>query len=49
LNVFLGVESGSLYANRAEALNILVALERIDPERKDFYARRISDFNSSPS
>jgi hypothetical protein len=44
LNVFLGVESGSLYANRAEALNILVALERIDPERKDFYARRISDF-----
>jgi len=44
LNVFLGVESGTLYANRGEALNILLALERIDPERKDFYARRISDF-----
>src|SRR5215212_4444790 len=44
LNVFLGVESDSLYANRGEALNILLALERIDPERKDFYARRISDF-----
>src|SRR5215213_5137202 len=44
LNVFLGVKSDSLYANRGEALNILLALERIDPERKAFYGRRISDF-----
>src|SRR5215217_645636 len=28
LNVFLGVESSSLYASRAEAINILLALER---------------------
>lgn len=44
LNVFVGAESDALSANRAEALNILLALERADPERKDFYARRISDF-----
>lgn len=44
LNVFLGVDSEALAGNRAQALNTLLSLERIDPERKDFYARRISDF-----
>ena len=44
MSVFSGVTSEGLLGSRAEALNILISLERSDPERKDFYASRISDF-----
>lgn len=44
LNVFVGAESETLLERRAEALNTLLALERSDPEKKAFYARRISNF-----
>ncbi len=44
LGVFAGAESETLLQRRAEALNMLLALERDDPAKKDFYARRISDF-----
>ena len=45
LNVFVGATNESLVGSRAEAINILHALERSDPEKKEFYARRVSDFN----
>lgn len=44
LNVFVGAGNESLLGSRAEAINILIALERNDPEKKDFYTRRVSDF-----
>lgn len=44
LNVLCGVPDDSLYQRRADALNLLLALERTDPEKKDFYARRIACF-----
>ena len=44
LNVFVGAANENLLASRAEAINILLALERGDPEKKEFYARRVSDF-----
>jgi len=44
LNVFVGAESETLQAARVEAVDVLLALERSDAERKDFYSRRIADF-----
>ena len=44
LNIFVGAANEKLLASRAEAINILLALERSDPEKKQFYARRASDF-----
>ncbi len=44
LNVFVGAGTEDLLASRADAINILLALERGDPEKRDFYARRVSDF-----
>lgn len=44
MNVFVGVENESLSASRTEAINILHALERSDPEKREFYARRAADF-----
>ena len=44
LNVFLGAGNENLLSSRSEAINLLVALERSDPERKQFYAKRIADF-----
>ena len=40
----MGVESDSLLASRAEAIKTLNALEQSDPEKRDFYARRVADF-----
>ena len=44
LNVFVGAETDTLRASRAEAISILNALERSDPEKREFYARRAADF-----
>ena len=44
MNVFVGAENEMLLSSRAEAVNILRALERSDPEKKEFYARRAADF-----
>ena len=44
LNVFVGATPESLQGSRAEAINILHTLERGDPEKREFYARRVSDF-----
>ena len=44
LNVFTGVEGETLNERRDEALNILAALQRLDPEKSAFYARRSGDF-----
>jgi hypothetical protein len=44
LNVFVGAESETLRERRDEALNILTALQRLDPDSSGFYARRIADF-----
>ena len=44
LNVFVGAANENLIASRADAINILLALERGDPEKREFYARRVSDF-----
>jgi len=44
MNVFAGVTTESLLGRRAEAINILQTLERTDPEKKEFYARRAADF-----
>ena len=44
LNVFVGVDSETLRGRRDEAINTLVALQRLDPERSAFYASRIADF-----
>jgi hypothetical protein len=45
LNVFVSASNASIQGIRVEAINILHALERIDPEKKEFYASRVSDFN----
>lgn len=44
LNVFVGADNETLAQSRAEALKILRSLERIDSEKRSFYARRIADF-----
>jgi hypothetical protein len=44
LNVFIGAGNETLLGSRAEAIKILRSLERIDSEKKQFYARRISNF-----
>ncbi|HSE18688.1 MAG TPA: hypothetical protein VLB46_16650 [Pyrinomonadaceae bacterium] len=44
MNVFVGAGSESLLESRAAASATLFALERSDPEKRDFYARRASDF-----
>lgn len=45
LNVFVSATNASLLGSRAEAINILRALERSDPEKREFYASRVSNFN----
>jgi hypothetical protein len=44
LNVFVGAESETLRERRDDAIKILVALERLDPDKSAFYARRIAGF-----
>ena len=44
LNVLVGVPTENLLSLRADALNLLLKLERNDPQKKDFYARRVSNF-----
>lgn len=44
LNVLCGVPTENIMSLRADVLNLLLRLERNDPEKKDFYSRRISDF-----
>lgn len=44
LNVFVGVGNETLLGSRAEAIKILSALQRSDPEKAEFYGRRISAF-----
>jgi hypothetical protein len=44
LNIFVSATNASLLGSRAEAINILHALERSDPEKSDFYAKRVTDF-----
>jgi hypothetical protein len=44
LNVLCGVTSEGVLGLRADVLNHLLTLERTDPEKRDFYARRLSDF-----
>jgi hypothetical protein len=44
LNVFVGAASESLLGSRAEAINLLLALQRSDPEKSEFYDHRLSDF-----
>ncbi|HSD46774.1 MAG TPA: hypothetical protein VLB87_09120, partial [Pyrinomonadaceae bacterium] len=44
LNVFVGASNETLQGRRAEAINMLHLLERSDPERQQFYARRGADF-----
>lgn len=44
MHVFVGAGTESLLASRAEAINILHALERSDPEKGEFYARRVAGF-----
>jgi len=44
LNVLVGVPTENVLSYRADALNLLLKLERADAEKKDFYARRLSDF-----
>ena len=46
LNVLCGVADESLYQRRSDALNLLLALERSDPEKKEFYARRVACFKN---
>ena len=45
LNIFVGVTNEGLLGSRAEAINLLHALERNDPEKREVYASRVSDFN----
>ena len=45
LNIFVSATNASILGSRAEAINILHALERSDPEKREFYASRVSDFN----
>lgn len=44
LNVFVGAAPETLVDSRNQAINILRALERDDPERAEFYGRRIAAF-----
>ena len=44
LNALVGVPTENVLGLRADALNLLLKLERTDVAKKDFYARRISDF-----
>jgi len=44
LNVFVGADAETLKERRDEAVNILSALQRLDPDSSGFYARRIADF-----
>ncbi|HEY0726844.1 MAG TPA: hypothetical protein VGD38_02170 [Pyrinomonadaceae bacterium] len=44
LNVLVGVPTENVQSLRADALNLLLKLERNDPQKKDFYARRVSNF-----
>jgi hypothetical protein len=44
LNVFVGATNEGLQGSRGEAINILHTLERSDPEKREFYSHRISDF-----
>ncbi len=44
LNVFVGAAHESLLGSRAAAINLLLALERSDPEKREFYARRVEAF-----
>ena len=44
LNVFVGAGHETLLGSRAAAINLLLTLERTDPEKKEFYARRIAAF-----
>jgi hypothetical protein len=45
LNIFVSATTASLLGSRAEAINILHALERSDPEKREFYTSRVADFN----
>jgi hypothetical protein len=45
-HVFTGGSTEKLLESRNEAIQALTALERADPEKKDFYARRRADFQS---
>ena len=44
LNVFVGADAETLKERRDEAMKILTALQRLDPDSSAFYARRIADF-----
>ena len=44
LNVFVGADAETLRSRRDDAVNLLVALQRLDPETSALYARRIADF-----
>ena len=46
LHVFTGGSTEKLLGSRNEAVQLLTALERSDPEKKDFYARRRADFQA---
>lgn len=43
-SVLAGADGETLNERRNEAVNILTALQRLDPEKSAFYARRIADF-----
>lgn len=45
-HVFTGGSTDKLLESRNEAIQTLTALERADPEKKDFYARRRADFQA---
>ena len=45
-HIFTGGSSEKLLELRNEAVQLLTALERTDPDKKDFYARRRSDFQA---
>ena len=45
-HVFTGGSSEKLLELRNEAVQLLTALERADPDKKDFYARRRADFQA---
>jgi hypothetical protein len=45
-HVFIGGSTEKLLELRNEAVQLLTALERADPDKKDFYARRRADFQA---
>lgn len=45
-HIFTGGSTEKLLELRSEAVHALSALERADPEKKDFYARRRADFQA---